>query len=58
MRHAARQLGEREMRQDLKAQPDQSRDATPSEVMRALIIGAILGLTFWALVAWVIAAAI
>ena len=46
------------MPKDLEVQSGQNRDATPSEVIRALIIGAILGLTFWALVAWLIAAAI
>lgn len=46
------------MLEDLDVKAGQSRDATPPEVLRALIIGAILGLTFWALVAWVVAAAI
>jgi hypothetical protein len=46
------------MLKDLDAQSGHSRDATPSEVMRGLIIGVLLGMTLWVLAAWVIEAAI
>ena len=46
------------MANELEAQSARERDVSSPQVMRALVVGAILGTAFWAILAWFIAAII